>query len=197
MILSDFLSRQNHDDSNPHEIIPISFNMYGILQEKYYNIGNSVKYLVQTQSQARSSGIKLPEVQGISKGSDPNIQPEKQIAKPLFKEIPQAKPRIGQGRAWSRWKKPPINQPIAQSVENLKIPVLSKITMEVINLPKFTTPLQHISKDIPFYPYPVYQPPPKPVKNPMSKCPENMDINLELNTDFEENLPFPEGVISE
>ena len=26
MILSDFLSRQKHDNSNPHEIIPISFN---------------------------------------------------------------------------------------------------------------------------------------------------------------------------
>ena len=31
MILSDFLSRQKHDDSNPHEIIPISFNMHNIL----------------------------------------------------------------------------------------------------------------------------------------------------------------------
>ena len=28
MVLSDFLSRQKHDNSNPHEIIPISFNMY-------------------------------------------------------------------------------------------------------------------------------------------------------------------------
>ena len=27
MILSDFLSRQTHDDSNPHDIILISFNM--------------------------------------------------------------------------------------------------------------------------------------------------------------------------
>ena len=27
MILSDFLSRQKHDDSNQHEIIPISFNI--------------------------------------------------------------------------------------------------------------------------------------------------------------------------
>ena len=27
MILSDFLSRQIEDDSNPHEIIPISFNI--------------------------------------------------------------------------------------------------------------------------------------------------------------------------
>ena len=27
MILSDFLSRQKHDDSNPHEMIPILFNL--------------------------------------------------------------------------------------------------------------------------------------------------------------------------
>ena len=45
MVLSDFLSRQNNDDSNPHEIIPISFNMYKVLHEKYYNTEN---YLVQT-----------------------------------------------------------------------------------------------------------------------------------------------------
>ena len=32
-ILSDFLSRQMHDASNPHEIIPISFNMYNTLYE--------------------------------------------------------------------------------------------------------------------------------------------------------------------
>ena len=28
MVLSDFLSREKNDDSNPHEIIPISFNTY-------------------------------------------------------------------------------------------------------------------------------------------------------------------------
>ena len=33
MILSDFLSRQIEDDSNPHEIITISFNIWEILQE--------------------------------------------------------------------------------------------------------------------------------------------------------------------
>ena len=66
MILSNSLSRQRHDDSNPHEIIPISCNMYSILQEKYYNIGNSERYLVQTQSQAKSSGIKLHEVHAVS-----------------------------------------------------------------------------------------------------------------------------------
>ena len=34
MILSDFLSRQKHNDSDPHEIIPLSFNMYGIFYKK-------------------------------------------------------------------------------------------------------------------------------------------------------------------
>ena len=31
MVLSDFLSRQKHDNSDPHEIISISFNMYNTL----------------------------------------------------------------------------------------------------------------------------------------------------------------------
>ena len=38
MILSDFLLRQNVDDSNPREIIPISFNLRTVLQDKYYNL---------------------------------------------------------------------------------------------------------------------------------------------------------------
>ena len=44
MILTDFLSRQNVDDSNPHEIIPISFNLRTVLQDKYYNIGEKEIY---------------------------------------------------------------------------------------------------------------------------------------------------------
>ena len=40
MVLSDLLSRQKTDDSNPHEIIPISFNMREVLHEKYCNLGN-------------------------------------------------------------------------------------------------------------------------------------------------------------
>ena len=84
------------------------------MQEKYYNIGNSVRYLIQKQSQAKSSGIKLPEVHGISKSFDPTIQPETQVAKPLFQEASLVKPRIGQGRVESRQKKPLINQLITQ-----------------------------------------------------------------------------------
>ena len=68
MVLSEFLSRQNSNDRNPHEIIPISFNIYQVLNEKYYNTEN---YLVETRSQARSSGIKPPEVNGMGKNLVP------------------------------------------------------------------------------------------------------------------------------
>ena len=70
MILSDFLSRQKVDDSNPHEIIPISFSMREVLQENYYTFGKmreEDRYLVQTRLQAKSSGVKVPEIHGIEK----------------------------------------------------------------------------------------------------------------------------------
>ena len=53
MILSDFLSRQIEDDSDPHEIIPISFNIRKILHEDYHNIIKDT-YMVQTRSQAKA-----------------------------------------------------------------------------------------------------------------------------------------------
>ena len=48
MVLSDFLSRQKHDVSDPHDIIPISFNMHNVLHKRYYNLGRTDKYLEQT-----------------------------------------------------------------------------------------------------------------------------------------------------
>ena len=47
MIQSDLLSRQKHDDSNSHEIIPISFNMYNTLYEMYYRIESQDRYQLQ------------------------------------------------------------------------------------------------------------------------------------------------------
>ena len=78
MILSDFLSRQKNDNSNPHEIIPISFNMCQILDDSYC----SKEYLIQTRSQAKSSGIKLLEVDGVGKNLHPNLKPESSIPYP-------------------------------------------------------------------------------------------------------------------
>ena len=48
MVMGDFLSRQNHDNSIPHEIIPISFNRHKLQHENFFNIGETEIYLVQT-----------------------------------------------------------------------------------------------------------------------------------------------------
>ena len=114
MILSDFLSQQKNDDSDPCEIILISFSAYNIL-EMNRNIDickrNKEKYLIQTCSQAETSGTKLPEVHGVRKKLNPNLRPEKQHAMPT-KGITE-KPWIGQGRAGLRRRPEPdhINQP--------------------------------------------------------------------------------------
>ena len=165
MILSDFLSRPKHDDSNPHEIIPISFNMQNILHSNYYNIGN---YFAQTRSQVKSSGICLPEVHGIGKVLDPNIRPEKQIKKTIIpsevKGISQIKPRLGQGRGGLRWKielpmSPLIDKPIVKLTEKpilhmqhtkkaeitLKVP-LSKILVVMTKLLQYQI-MQFLKQD--------------------------------------------------
>ena len=67
--------------------------------------------MVQTWSQTRFSGIKLPEVHGVRKNLDPNIKPEKGHANPIKGSV--EKPHIGQGRTGLRRGKPaPINQTI-------------------------------------------------------------------------------------
>ena len=79
MILSDFLSQQKNDDSNPSELIPISFNAYGVLEEnrKFDTCKNVGKFLIQTCSQAKTGSTKIPEVHGVRKELNPNLRPEK------------------------------------------------------------------------------------------------------------------------
>ena len=81
MILSNFLSRQRTDKSNPHKIILISFDMQAIFRDRYYNTEQEKesRYLVQTWSQAKTSGIKLPEVHEVDIDIDPNVKPEKKF----------------------------------------------------------------------------------------------------------------------
>ena len=82
--------------------------MHQVLHRNYHDTEN---YLVQTGSQARSCGNKLPEVHGMGKNLDPNIKLEKQHANPIKGSI--EKPCIGQGRAGLKKKRPgPINQTI-------------------------------------------------------------------------------------
>ena len=83
--------------------------MQTILHTNFYNIG---KYLVQTMSQVKSSGITLAEVHDIGKGLDLIILSEKQVNKPIVtsktKVTSQIKPRLGQGRAGLRQKIQPL-----------------------------------------------------------------------------------------
>ena len=110
MILSDFLSWQKNDYGNHNEVIPISFDLYQSLEDNLENFCAD-KYLIQMQSQAKSSGIKFLKVHGMRKNLNPNLRPEKQLTFP--KQGNLERPCIGQGRVRSKRKKPdPINQAI-------------------------------------------------------------------------------------
>ena len=96
--------RQNVDDSNPHEIIPISFNLRRVLQDKYFNLeGENEKYMIQTRSQMKASGAQLPEVHGSRKGLDPHEILKKQ-PQPMVRLSIEKNSRLGQGRAGMRRK---------------------------------------------------------------------------------------------
>ena len=130
MILSDFLSQQKNNNSNLCEIIPIYSNMCKILDDNYYSVE---KYLIQTRSQAKSSGIKLPEVHGVKKNLHPNLKPEKRHTIP--KQGSMERPHIGQGRAGSRRKRPDLINQSINKPSNLsqKIPGRTEIETRKTN----------------------------------------------------------------
>ena len=141
---SDFLSRQKADNSNPHEIIPISFSLRRVLHESYYKLGNFTdpqmdKYMVQTRAQVKSSSIKMPEVHGAKKNLIPHIKPQKSVQSgcpipprchlrpihhishidqglPTNTLLPVPKPRIGQGRTGIR-RKSKVALPIPEVIQ--------------------------------------------------------------------------------
>ena len=201
MKLSDFLLQQNNDDSNPNEIIPIPFDMYKILENNLENFSDN-KYLIQTQSQAKSSGIKLLEVHGVEKSLNPNLRPEKQHTFP--KQGNLERPHIGQGRARSKRKKPdPINQAInGPSNMSQEIPGRTKIGTRKSNSMHTTHTMVNNNPfipNVPFHPDPLLRPKP-PIKQNIThkKNSQNeQNISPNINFDFEENSPFQEGVMSE
>ena len=160
MVLSNFLTRQKMDDSNPHELIPISFSLKSQVSDHFYHIDNEViipkndKYLVQTRSQVRSSGIRLPEIHGANKGLDPHIQPGKQKTFPIqtinkgMPTHPIPKPRIGQGRAGLRRKVNTL-QPIPLPQQLPTQSMTKHIQKAVMPLPEPINQLQsHVQSQI-------------------------------------------------
>ena len=153
MVLSNFLSRQKSDDSNPHEHIPISFSLRDQVSDHFYHIDNEIilprkdKYLVQTRSQVRSSVVRLPEIHGANKGLDPHVQPGKQKSFPIqtinkgMPTHPISKPRIGQGRVGLR-RKVRAPQPITSPHLLPAHPITEHDLRPVVPLPGPTGQLQ-------------------------------------------------------
>ena len=204
MILSDFLSRQGNDDSDPSEIIPISFNAYNILEENR-NLGilgmcekNEGKFLIQTCSQAKTSGTTLLEVHGVRKKLDPNVRPEKQHALPK-KEVTE-RPHIGQGRAGLR-RKPEADCITQSSDVTGRILERSKIATGKTNIQQHTSACtcdrginndKSFPPDVPLLPHSVHEPLQK-----KHNITSPQDMKTEINLDIEENSPFQEGIVSE
>ena len=184
MVLSNFLSRQKTDNSNPHEIIPISFSLRNVLHDSYYRLGNLTKtndsgidkYMVQTRSQSKSSGIKMLEVPRAKKDLTPHVKPEKSVEVPSACPIPPTchlrpthhtphtdqrppinavppvpKPRIRQGRVGIR-RKPKVTLPIPKTIQKHILPMPVPMPRTVQPLTEPVTQLQ--DSTLPQHPVP-------------------------------------------
>ena len=147
------------DNSNPHEIIPISFTLKSLVGNHFYQINNEIslpktnKYLIQTRSQAKSSGIKVLEIHGANKGQNPHVKLGKQRALstlPMHSIPPTSllqpvdkgpsthfipKCRIGQGRAGLR-RKFKTNQPIPLPKQMAAQPMTTHVPRAALSLPE-------------------------------------------------------------
>ena len=191
--------------------------MYQVLEDKFYleNSSCTYKYLIQMRSQAKSSGIKLPQVHGMRKNSDPNLKPERQHTLPKQRSL--ERPCVGQGRARSKRKRPHLINHAINQASNLsqEIPGRTKIETRKINHVHSRDPMHYINNtderiannnplmpDAAFHPGPILRPPPKPTKQNLTHVQSSQNsnvkvINPNINFDFEENPPFQEGVMSE
>ena len=178
--------------------------MYKILENNLNNFDknnslNNSKYLVQTHSQAKTSGIKLPEVHGVEKSLNPNLRPEKQHA--ITKQGKPEMPQMGQGRAGSKRRKPdPISQAINQpSKVSQEIQGRSKIvTWKTNSIHSKNSTSDRLINNIPFMPDVPFHldlllrnPKQQPIKQNIQ------EIYPKMNFDFKENSPFQEGIMLE
>ena len=109
---------------------------------------------MQTRSQVRSSGIRLPEIHSANKGLDPHVQPGKQKSFPIqtinkgMPTHPIPRPRIGQGRAGLR-RKVKAPQPITLPHLLPAQPITEHDLRTVVPLPEATNQSQsHVQSQI-------------------------------------------------
>ena len=113
--------------------------MHNTLHKKYYNIEMEERYLVQTHSQTKSSRIKLPEVHGVKNTLYTNLLPEKQKTILQIKKSIKNKPRLGQGRAGMRCRKPQLTENIITVTNKShgipKIPMTQNVSKNGMDFP--------------------------------------------------------------
>ena len=134
----------SNDDSDPHDIIPISFHMYNTLYETFYRIELQDQYLVQTQSQTKATGITLPGVHGAKKTLDTRVLPEKQKPQIQAEQVIKIRPKLGRGRAGIRCENPqPVADITTTTSKSCKIPTIQNVTKDNTDFP---VPEQSITK---------------------------------------------------
>ena len=162
----------NHMISFQYPSICITHCMRDIIK-----IERKERYLVQMCSQTKSNRVKLPEVHGAKKILDTNLLPEKQKVILQIKKTIESKPRLGQGRAGIRCRKPQLTKSItvstSKSCEIPKIPATQNVPKNRMDFPvqvqsitnKTEAIIRGMIQDknrLPFYPDPIYWPPPRP-----------------------------------
>ena len=149
MALSDFLSRQQGNYSDPHQIIPISFNMKEILKQNYHSYVKD-RFLVQTRSQNKAKGVKLPTVHRTTKLLVPHEIPEKQIIRTRKREVRrQVKPILDDASILIETEPKP--EPVTQS---------QGVTITQAQFPYDPTGPEN--RQTPPYIHPITRPPPRP-----------------------------------
>ena len=168
--------------------------------------------MVQTCTQAKDRGIKLPEVHGINKGVDPDLKPE-WIVRKAQKLIEQS--RLEQDRESPSGDTPTQEetqdigksnirkQLVQKQKDGVNIPQVHQNANRSLECDKGTIP-KHFDRpwikepQVPFYPDSIVKPPPRPPDNKIQDEGQiNLDLDIEINKDFEENSPYQEGIVSE
>ena len=94
-------------------------------------------------------------------------------------------------------------QLVQKQKEGISVPQVSQnpnrsIELDKGTIPKYVNSLQTNEAQVPFYPDPIMKPPPRLTDKKIQNDGQmNLDLDIEINKDFEENSPYQEGIISE
>ena len=85
MILCDFLSRVAADGGDPMDLVPVAFNTFTILKERYSHMAEfktmMAELKIMTRVRRAAAGMAAPPpVHEANKGIDPSLKPEKKAA---------------------------------------------------------------------------------------------------------------------